>query len=123
MSCPNCKLFHNKCQAKCCSFVPFDKEFFTKKFDKIQIAVSEFAPFHDNLVIPITADGTCPFLSSSFDCMIYDERPPICRKFGDASHINMTCAYQTADGQARSNKEFKKISKQQLTIANNFLKQ
>lgn len=122
MNCPNCKIFHNTCQAKCCSFVPMDTELFNKHFNKICRPVSQLVPFDNQTIVPITEDGYCPFLQNDLSCTIYEDRPGICHKFGDESHINMTCEFQTKDGRSRTNKERRKISERQIQIAKKYLR-
>jgi Fe-S-cluster containining protein len=72
-------------------------------------------------VVPLTETGKCPFLKEDLGCNIYKNRPEICMKFGDETHINMTCAYQTKNGRARSTKETMKINTSQQAYLNNYL--
>lgn len=102
MPCSNCHKFYDACKARCCSFVPLERDLLYKNFDKIQRHIKETVEFHNNTLIPITEDGYCTFLQPDLKCAIYEHRPAICVKFGDESHVNMTCPYQTKDGYARS---------------------
>ena len=71
-------------------------------------------------VIPLTKDARCCFLNEDLSCNIYDERPHICRKFGDESHMFMTCLFQSKDGRIRSRQEqralVRKMDKNKLNI-------
>lgn len=109
MSCPNCKLFHKECEAECCSMVPLPKMLISTNFSKITQPILKMVDVAPGVVVPITENGRCPFLQSDLGCAVYDRRPPICHKFGDETHIYMTCAYQTKDGEARAAKEKRKI--------------
>ena len=64
-------------------------------------------------VVPMTENMTCIFLSPTFGCIIYDQRPDVCKKYGDETHLLMTCAYQKADGTARTRSERKRIEREQ----------
>lgn len=108
--CPNCKIFHSKCNAGCCGPVPINGAVYRANIPRLQRPVEKVMEMGSE-VVPITADLTCAFLSKELQCMIYEERPDVCKKFGDESHSLMTCAYQKADGNPRTKKETKKILK------------
>ncbi len=63
------------------------------------------------LVIPETSDTYCPFLTSDFKCNIYDDRPYICKKYGDESCRLMMCPYQDRNGKPRTQVATLKILK------------
>lgn len=109
MSCSNCKLFHNICKAECCTLPPIEQIIFNRNFDKILRPVIKVMPIGPGVIVPITDGGKCPFLQEDLGCAIYHDKPSICEKFGDESHVQMTCAYQTKDGEARTKKESRKI--------------
>lgn len=111
----NCKAFHSACKASCCSFVPFDRTFFMQRFDKISRPVKELLDFGGGDVLPVTESGSCPFLNADYSCNIYNERPFVCRKYGDETDLMMTCAHQTKNGVARPKKEREKIERKQET--------
>lgn len=110
--CSNCKLFHRLCKSACCGPVPINKKVYADNQYLLQKPVVETFDLGDALV-PVTEDMSCPFLASDHSCMIYNHRPDVCRKYGDESDILMTCAYQTADGNARTRKETRKITEKQ----------
>jgi Fe-S-cluster containining protein len=111
-SCSNCKLFHRLCKSACCGPVPIDKKVYAENHYLLQRSVEKTFDL-GTTIVPVTSDMVCPFLASDHSCMIYNDRPDVCKKYGDESDILMTCAYQTADGKARSRKETRKISTQQ----------
>lgn len=113
MSCPNCQVFKPKCKSSCCGPVPMERVMFNKNFNLVKRPF-ELMDLEDNMVIPITEDLTCVFLDPELNCSIYNDRPEVCRKFGDETHIHMTCPYQTKSGEARSNRETKKLMDKQF---------
>ena len=119
MSCPNCPKFYNVCKAACCGPVPINGAFFHANSALTQRPLKEIINFGVDL-LPVTHDGSCVFLTDDLKCRIYEQRPDVCKKFGDETHINMTCSYQTADGKARTKKDTKKIQKQQEQKLNLF---
>lgn len=93
-----------------------EQAFINRNFDKLQQPVKEYVSFSDSVVVPLTENGKCPFLQTDFGCAVYETRPDICKKFGDESHILMTCAYQDKTGKERSLKEWSKIERKQNEI-------
>lgn len=67
------------------------------------------------LAMHVTEDnrGICPFLGLDDRCTIYDDRPEVCRLFGNERHIFMTCSYQTSNGRIRDRAERRRIEKEQ----------
>lgn len=53
------------------------------------------------VIIPITSDLLCPFLKKDLGCAIYEDRPEVCRKYGDETHPMLCCPMQDKDGNAR----------------------
>src|SRR5258708_3968345 len=120
----DCKSCHAQCKAACCGIAPMPLDIFERNKDKIvqqpgsierfngpdipddlqNISVQEIKKDVE-MVLPITKNLKCCFLNEDFSCNIYDDRPRICRKFGDESHIFMTCMWQAKDGRIRSRQE------------------
>lgn len=109
------------CKARCCAFAPLPRATFFGNFDKQQRPVEKIMELEGDNVVPVTEDGYCTFLTDTLQCAIYDQRPEICDKFGDESHINMTCAFQTKDGQSRSKKERRRIDELQQQNLKQFI--
>ncbi len=99
----DCKKMHSKCKAQCCGVVPIPKDVYEKNQDKIVRKPHLLIDAGVN-VIPITKDAYCPFLTEKLDCNIYDDRPTICRKFGDETHPMLCCPCLDKNGKIRSKK-------------------
>ncbi len=120
----DCKSQHSKCKACCCGPVPIDKQVYADNQHKMNREPIDILDLDDS-IIPITDSGYCVFLSDSLECGIYDQRPEVCRKFGDESHPMLTCAYLKANGQERSRQNRRlierKMGQQQQDILCRFL--
>lgn len=81
-----------KCQAQCCGPVPFDPKTYRKHKKLREVKKEMKTP--DGLIVPVTEDLTCPFLDNFLRCSVYEERPDVCRKFGDGSHPLLVCPYK-----------------------------
>lgn len=101
--------------------VPIAQDTLTRLFSYITQPIIKTIPFAAGVVIPITENGKCPFLQSDYGCAIYNDRPAICKKYGDETHPFMTCSYQTKDGEARPEKERKKIAEVHTKATNKTL--
>lgn len=108
-----CKKYHCQCEAKCCGIVPLPQKVWSDNQAKIQREVKECHKANaidpddgkrKNFFLPITEDGYCPFLTKDFDCAIYEQRPKVCKKFGDETHWALRCPMQHADGSPRTRK-------------------
>lgn len=106
MDCDKC---FAACGAQCCSSVPLPNWIFEKHQPVREI--TKMIPLGDNMTIPETESGRCPFLGMDLKCTIYEDRPFVCRKFGDESSSLMTCAFQAADGRVRSRQERRQIER------------
>lgn len=120
----DCKKSHLKCKGCCCGICPIPKEIFDKNKNKIVREVLHIIPRNGpdvpdegisinaiaqekniEMVVPLTEDAKCCFLNQDLSCNIYEDRPKICRKFGDESHPFMTCLFQSKEGRIRSRQE------------------
>lgn len=99
MDCSKCI---KTCQADCCGPVPIPKET-VAKFLPAQPVEHRF-DLGDHLVL-VAANGKCAYLGDDHRCTIYNDRPDVCRKFGDESHVLMTCPYQASNGRIRTRQE------------------
>ena len=83
-----CRL--HKCKARCCYNIPFDNNELELYYDKIinpvictvpagrgEVAVTDGNPF----------ENKCPFLREDYKCNIYENRPQICRLFGEIKEL------------------------------------
>ena len=105
-----CKKYHCRCEAKCCGIVPIPVGTWQKNQHLIQRKVQKVHKVHatnqenqrHTAMLPLTEDRYCPFLKKDLSCAIYENRPEVCRKFGDESHWALTCPMQHKDGTPRS---------------------
>ena len=102
-----CKKYHPICKANCCGVVPIPRSLWQRKQHAIQRPIKDIfkgeaknkaTGKRENIVIPITEDHHCPFLKKDLSCAIYEDRPPLCKKYGDDSHPLMTCPMQDKHG-------------------------
>lgn len=86
----------NVCHAKCCNSVPFANNELTKYADKIVNPVVDMMPLghailpftvpvidHQDLILNSMLNNKCPFLRKDYRCNIYENRPEVCRLFGE----------------------------------------
>jgi len=100
-----CKKYHSKCKAKCCGIVPIKLSTWSKNQHNLQREVKEVikgTSSEGKVVIPITEDNYCPFLKEDLECAIYENRPEVCKKFGDESHELLCCPMQDRNGETRN---------------------
>jgi len=50
-------------------------------------------PFPGGHIIVVDADMKCIMLTEDYRCSIYNERPEVCRKFGEDNHPLLQCPY------------------------------
>lgn len=100
MNCSNCI---KSCEAKCCGVVPLPDSVW-EKHTPVREVIKKF-DMGNGYTVGMTKDAYCPFLSKDFRCTIYEDRPEVCKKFGDETEILMTCSYQAKDGRIRSRQE------------------
>jgi Fe-S-cluster containining protein len=117
VKCFDCKKIHPKCKAACCGVVPIPRDIYFANQDKIVREPKETIDLGD-IVISHTDDLYCVFLNSDLSCNIYDQRPLICRKFGDESHPMMCCSFMDKDGRERSRQAKRRIERQSEKFIN-----
>lgn len=77
--CTNC--------GQCCGCYPLPSELFERFRDRLQVP-TDLAPLDDDYTMPMTPDGLCPFLARHDKaCVVYDDRPEICRLFGEITEL------------------------------------
>lgn len=111
MSCFDCKNMHHKCKAECCGVFPISKELYEKNQHKIVRKPHDVIDA-DGHVIPCTVDSYCIFLNEDLYCNIYEDRPSVCRQFGDESHPMLCCPVLDKNGKERSRQNRRHIEKQ-----------
>lgn len=113
----DCKKMHPKCKAGCCGIVPIPKEIYDRNKDKINRVPANVIDMQTDY-LPLTLDAYCPFLSDDLQCNIYDDRPPLCRKFGDESHPMLFCPYLDKEGKERSRQQRRQIERNSEKVMN-----
>lgn len=112
----DCSKQHSSCKAMCCGTFPLPKEIYERNRTRIikKPDVEAFWERHgQELITPTTDDGLCPFLDRiNLRCNIYNDRPDVCKKFGDESHVLLRCPWQDKDGNTRSRQERRKIEQE-----------
>jgi Fe-S-cluster containining protein len=88
--------------------LPLDNSQYKEK--SILFSPDDFVNKH--FIQPITKDMMCPFLNADYTCNIYDDRPGVCRDFGNETHPDLTCSYQDKDGKERSRQESRKLKRE-----------
>lgn len=96
-----CRIY--KCKASCCYNIVLPKGFMERHADK---AVTEpigrtSAPTHPEFgeceIVFTDIDfskNRCPFLRKDCKCNVYEDRPQICRMFGQEDHPLLKCQYR-----------------------------
>jgi len=75
---------------------------FRDKFQRVVVQEHPFEVANGFFTISIiTEDGYRVFLTKDKRCAIYDDRPPVCRKFGHGSGV-LACHRVTANGRVRT---------------------
>lgn len=123
MDCSKC---HHKCQSECCAIFPMPANTFYENQDKIVTQPEEIKQFMgpevtEDLsiekkeilhILPLTKDNRCCFLNKDLSCNIYENRPTVCRKFGDETNVYLKCTWQSKDGRMRSRQERRSIERE-----------
>lgn len=84
----------HKCHACCCYNIPFQCNELEKYKDKIVtpvIATRRIGAFGVLAITTTLCDindkNRCPFLRKDYRCNIYEDRPSVCRKFGEIEEL------------------------------------
>ena len=105
----NCGDRVQTCKAECCGPVPFPKKLYKRlrskalrKVEKVKELYQKMGPSLEVMVVPFTFDLTCPFLGKDYQCVVYEDRPEICRIFGKESlDPKLRCPCFKENGEAR----------------------
>jgi len=93
---------------ECCGIVPIPTNVWNKSKDKINKAIKQ-VHVSESFVFPITEDLKCCFLGEDEKCLIYDERPEVCRKYGQCDEL--PCPYIKKNGHLWTEGKAKQIRK------------
>lgn len=103
---------------KCCGPVPIPEEVFNRNMQKIdpakyggvEVPVDDFLHINGD-VFAVGKDGTCAFLSEEKKCLIYGERPEVCRLYGLSNDPRLMCMFLKPNGKPRSEASQKQIDR------------
>lgn len=87
-----CRL--SKCKAQCCYNIPFENnelERFHHKIVNPVLAIVPICNLHLTMTSEKLEENKCPFLRQDGKCNIYENRPEICRMFGETERL--PCKY------------------------------
>ena len=110
----DCSKYYDQCHAGCCGVIPFEKKMYEKHLTEIvtqpeslleSIETDPFDDLEKDFVIPWTKSGMCCFLQDDYKCAIYDDRPQVCKTYGDESISSLSCHYQDKNGRERTRQE------------------
>lgn len=76
------------CKAACCGFAPIPADLYERRKYLIQRKVAMIQELPGKHVIAVDKNGVCAFLTCEYTCAIYDERPEICRRFGEPNETH-----------------------------------
>lgn len=116
----DCKSIHHRCKAGCCGVFPIPSDIFNRNKEKMVRTPEELLESKD-FVIPVTADNFCVFLNQDLSCNIYDDRPDICREFGNESHPALCCPYLDKEGRKRSGRDRRRVETNMLKKTNDIM--
>lgn len=89
-----CKCDVSRCHAACCGLVPIPRETIEKHLGDMQGPFDKILFINGQDIVVKQRTATCAFLTSDYKCAIYDDRPEICRIFGNRSNNPLLkCSY------------------------------
>lgn len=101
------------CHAFCCYNVPLDRRLIGAYRKKIVNPIIRYADeFGDaNVALPITDENLsknkCPFLRNDCRCNIYQQRPQLCRMYGDNGKLSKFLHCRFLHGEAEMSEKEK----------------
>jgi Fe-S-cluster containining protein len=111
--------------------IPFEIVIYDNNLDKIVtkpekvLEFNEIDPFDGikkDFVLPITESANCCFLQSDYKCAIYNDRPQVCRIYGDESIPNLSCHWQDKNGNKRSRQSKRALERKSKKHLDSYLK-
>jgi len=99
-----------KCKCDCCGPVPIPTSVYINNIDYIDTELIEETIAGDDDTYVMTKDCKCIFLNRKENrCMIYEERPQVCRDFGRLENPLMKCPYLKPNGNPWSEAKRKQL--------------
>lgn len=114
----NCDNCIDKCKGACCGVVPMPKDTYEKNKSLIDHKCKVIEFDKDMVVVFDEISFRCGFLSDANKCKIYDERPEVCKKFGNEESPLLCCPYQDKCGRIRSRQEKRYIERKNDKLIN-----
>jgi Fe-S-cluster containining protein len=97
----------------CCGPVLIPKTVYEKYKDTLPLHKSVEA-FEDDVII-VTENASCVFLSEDKKCKIYDERPEVCKIYGNSETAwkipSLMCPFFRPDGSPRNRAERRQVDR------------
>lgn len=118
----NCESMVKKCEALCCHVVPMEKDRFERNRHRLinkDFMLASLGKKHNHEgelvdhVLPLTESMRCPFndTENGYRCNIYDDRPQVCKVYGNGLARCTSCPFFKGNGKKRSKKERKELER------------
>lgn len=118
----DCKKMVNKCEALCCHNVPMELDRFERNKHRLinkEVKILKLGVKTDEnlqekeFILPLTENLRCPFNDekNGYRCNIYDDRPHVCKVYGNGKSSCTTCPFYKANGGKRGKVERNKLVK------------
>lgn len=92
-----------RCHGDCCGIVSLPSVLWERLQGLAVVDVVRIEQVSDDIVMVFTEDGYCVFLDrGDYHCVIYEDRPDVCRRFGLGGHPAMFCPHLEVDGERRT---------------------
>ncbi len=95
----------NQCKAYCCGPVPIPKDVYFKNKHKCFREVKNEIWVDQEMILPDTQQQYCTFLGPNYRCLIYNDRPEPCQKFGNSDSPLLQCPFMDKNGKRRTQEE------------------
>lgn len=90
----------------CCHFPPFSVKWWNENKHRAVREVVLTSPELDGMLIVAAKDALCPFVGEDMRCVVYADRPAICKTYGLVP--TLPCIYLNPDGSPRNEKQKQK---------------
>lgn len=96
-----------KC-GECCGIIRLPETLVTRHREAYQ-QEPEKEIRRDGKIIVVTRDLRCVFLTGNGECAVYEDRPGVCRMYGET--LQQPCPYLTKDGKHRHREDTRRIKR------------
>lgn len=109
------------CKADCCGFVPISKKVIEENKHKIQVKIENRLEGETEDYL-LTNDLFCAFLNrETKKCMIYEQRPKICKIYGVSKDERLRCPHFKPNGNPWSEAMKKRVERMINRMSKEFL--